>query len=351
MLSRTCERGLDNGASSRPRRGPCLHLRRVALVLLAVLLVPCGEALGQAAARVDTRVSADSVRIGERFTVTLTAEHAADTEVIFPTPREETSRLFGDLRVIRRSEIQQRRGTPGRRVDSVDYEVTTFSLDSARVPPLPLRVVAGADTTRLHSSSRIVPVISVVDEEAKGLRDPAALASFPRPLWAWAFLGLVVSALLAGLAYVWWQRQQDDSEPVAQQVETERQSPYEVAATQLRRLQQEDGIHPEDVKAFYVDLADILRTYLSRELGVAALERTTSELIETLDHRPDVSTEAVGRIQAVLELADLVKFADTRPAPEDNRQALQQTRAAIDAVRTTPRSAQGTPAEEPASPA
>ncbi len=321
------------------------------LVLVGVLLLPPGEAVAQESAQVEARVSADSVRVGERFTVTLRAEHAVGTEVIFPTPSDEESRLFGDLRVTGRGSVQEGTVAEGRRVDSVSYEVTTFAIDSARVSPLPLRVVAGPDTTRLNSSAQMVPVISVVDEEAQGLRDPAALASFPRPLWTWVVLSLVVTALLAGLVYVWWRRQKDDSEPDVQVVDTDRRSPYEVATSELRRLQQREGADPEAVKAFYVDLSGILRTYLSRELGVAALECTTPELVQALEHRPDVSTEAVGRVQAVLERADLVKFAGTRPAREDNQQALQEARAAIDAVRTTPRSSDQTLTEEEPSPA
>lgn len=345
--------------SVEPRGSVRSFRRRQSVVLgcgvlwgLLVAFLWVGSVQAQESVEVDAHISADSVRIGERFTVFLAAEHAIDSEVIFPNAEDEESRLFGDVRVIRRGPVQERRVASGRRVDSVAYEVTTFALDSARVPPLPLRVVAGADTTRVNSSARIVPVISVVDEDAKGLRDPAALASFPQPLWSWIVLGLVVAALLAGLAYVWWRRQQDDPEPVAQVMETEQtRSPYEVATSELRRLQRQEVTEPEAVKAFYVDLTDILRTYLSQELGVAALERTTPELVRALEQRSDVSAEAVRRIQAVLERADVVKFAGTRPLQEENRQALREARAALAAVRTPPRSSARTRAEEAPSPA
>lgn len=321
------------------------------MLLGAFLLVPF-EAFAQVPPRADAYVLTDSVKIGERFTISLAAEHAVDSEVVFPTPDPE-SRLFGDLRVIRRGPVHERGGARGRRVDSVAYEVTTFALDSARVPPLSLRVVAGSDTTRVNTSARMVPVTSVVDEEAQGLRDPAALASFPRPLWAWLVLGLVVTALLAGLVYVWWRHhhRNADQETVSRTAEVEKRSPYEEATVVLRRLGQRDLTDSEAVKRFYVDLTDVLRTYLSRQLGIATFERTTRELIYTLEHRPDVSTEAVERIQSVLELADLVKFAGTRTSPADNQEALQEARAAIEAIRRTPRSSAHTRAEEAPSPA
>ncbi|MGM0706294.1 MAG: hypothetical protein ACQETP_10270, partial [Bacteroidota bacterium] len=47
---------------------------------------------------------------------------------------------------------------------------------------------------------------------------------------------------------------------------------------------------------------------------------------------PQVPKKAAGRIQAVLELADLAKFADTYPDATANRTALQETKQAVDAI-------------------
>ena len=288
--------------------------------------------------RFETHVSTDSVAVGERFTLSLVAEHGPQTAVSFPSP-DAGGVLFGDLDVIQRLTVQQRPGPAGRQVDSVAYEVTTFALDSVRVPALPVRVTAGRDTTIRSAPARTVTVVSVVGPDAKGMHGVAALAPFPQPWWTWALLALTATGLLAGLVYLWWRRQPDDAPTPVQRVPDDDQTPYEAATSWIRQLEESyDLADPDAVKPFYVELSNALRIYLARELGVAALERTTREVVDTLEERPDVPSGATSRIQAVLQLADLAKFAGIRPTADDHEKALREARAALDTIEAAPRS-------------
>lgn len=308
------------------------------LVLAAVTFAGSGPkpADAQRTVRLETRVFADSVAIGERFTVSLLAEHGPETDVSFPPP-DAGGALFGKLEVLDRSTSKNRQRRAGRRADSAAYEVTTFALDSVRVPPLPVQVTAGRDTMIRSAPARTVPVVSMVDPDAKGIHGVAPLASFPQPWWAWALLALVGGGLLAGLAYLWWRRRQGAETISARHRPDDDQTPYEAATSWIRQLESYDLSDPDAVKPFYVELSNALRVYLAHELGVAALERTTREVVATLEHRPDVPTVAANRVQAVLQLADLVKFADIRPSTDDHEKALREARAALDAIETAPR--------------
>ena len=302
--------------------------------LLAVGLA--GGARAQPDVRVGTRVSADSVLVGQRFTVSFVVEHAADHAVAFPDPAEAA---FGSaLEVLNRGPVGQRALGDGRRVDSVAYEVAAFALDSVRIPAVPLPVVAGGDTTIARAPPRSAVVVSVVGPESRGIYSVAPPAPFPRPLWAWVLAGLVAAALLGALAYYLWWRRQPSAEPtptVRPAAEVD-QTPYEAATAWIRQLESYDLADPAAVKPFYVELSNALRVYLARELNVAALERTTREVLETLERRSDVPAAAVERLRAVLERADLAKFADARPPAEAQEQALADARAALDTLETAP---------------
>ena len=301
------------------------------LALLAWSLL--GAAVGQP--RLDVRVSADSLRIGERVTVSVVAEHGGDVEVAFPAA-DAGPGVFGELEVLGRS-TPRRRTVGDVQVDSVAYTVTTFALDSVRVPPLPVQVVADGDTTTMRTPARTARVVSVVGPDAEGLYGVAPPAPFPRPLWTWGVLALVAAALLGGGASLWWRWRQDPEGPSGVRAAVDR-TPYEAATARLRQLEAYDLSDPDAVTSFYVELSNALRVYLAREWDVAAPERTTREVAETLEGRPDVPDEAVPRVRAVLELADLVKFADARPAAEDHEKALREARSALDTLEAPPAS-------------
>jgi len=114
--------------------------------------------------------------------------------------------------------------------------------------------------------------------------------------------------------------------------ETESEHPYEAASARLRRLERRHPSGDEAAKAFYVDLTEALRVYLVRRVGVRALEQTTAEVVAALRRRPEVRDATIRRLQAVLEQADLVKFADAQPSPAESRSVLEEAQAVLDAL-------------------
>lgn len=329
------------------RNGPSGALRPSGRVLAALLAAALALVAGSASsparaqrppARVDAAVLADSVKVGERFRIALVAEHAADSDVLFPDPAAGAA-VFGDLEVVRRGRVHRRSlPDPGRQIDSVAYVVRTFALDSVRVPPLPVGFATAGDTAQVRARARTVPVVSVVGPDAQGPQDLAPLASFPQPLWPWVLLGLAVLAAAAGLAYWWWGGAAEEK-PAGTAAEPPERPPHEVARDRMDALQEHDLTAPDAAGPYYVELSDVIRTYLARRLGVRAKERTTTEVVRILRKRDAVSETAVERIRAVLEVCDLVKFADAHPSVDDGERALRQTRAALEDIeaRAVPR--------------
>jgi len=301
------------------------------------VLIGCWMLVGVTAAQphlqADARVSVDSVRIGERFTLTLTVRRPAGAAAQFPTADADPI-VFGDLEVLDRRSSRTRRPEAGRVIESASYEVTTFALDSAHVPGLPVRVVGDGDTAVVATSARTVPVPSVLEPGATDLREGDLLAPFPYPLWAWLLLGAAVLVGIGGGGYLWW-RTQTMADAETDRSASEEAAPQAVAAARLRALRSHDLTDPEEVESFYVELADAVRTYLSRRLDIRTRERTTREVVRALARQTDVPASTRDRVQDVLEQADLVKFAGVRPAPPTATEALRDARTVIDAVEST----------------
>jgi uncharacterized protein YukJ len=91
-----------------------------------------------------------------------------------------------------------------------------------------------------------------------------------------------------------------------------------MAMQRLGQLDEKQLWQQDKIKPYYIELTDIVRTYIERELRIPALESTTDELIETiLDFNKikkfDLPKETVKNLKKLLQEADLVKFAKHRP--------------------------------------
>lgn len=325
---------------------PRPHPAQYAAGLLGVILLLSSSAA--TAQTVRATASVDSVHIGERFTVSVVASHRFTSSVVFPPDTTAGPAVFGDLEVFARTPVAERylgANAPGMRVDSVAYEVATFALDTARVPPLPVRIVANGDTAEVRTPPLRIPVRSTVSAEAQGLREMAPLAAFPGPWWPWVLLTLVLLVLVAGAVYYWrtWTASSGDAAPAPPIRPAV--PPHEAAMQQLDALERDTAwSDPDALEAFFVELSTVVRRYVADRLQVAALERTTAELTRALRREPSVPDDAVDDVRDVLERSDLVKFADKRPTSQDGRAALHTARRALDAIER----AQSALADEPA---
>jgi len=95
-------------------------------------------------------------------------------------------------------------------------------------------------------------------------------------------------------------------------------SPYKEALRNLDVLDKKLLWQNNKVKEYYSELTDVLRNYIERELHVPAMETTTDGLIETLsdfNNSDSILTdkETIKKLEELLQQADLVKFAKSKP--------------------------------------
>lgn len=94
--------------------------------------------------------------------------------------------------------------------------------------------------------------------------------------------------------------------------------PFDRAKQRLVELDGKKLIKQNRIKPYYVELTDIVRTFIEREMHIPALESTTDELMETITDFNDSShlnipKETLNKLKKLLQEADLVKFAKSKP--------------------------------------
>lgn len=295
-------------------------------LLLAIVLaaLPCR------AQRVEAHLSVDSASIGERFSLIVYALHAFPGEPSFPAAAA-TDSTFGDLEVLGIHGAGSRM-IDGARLDSVVYDVTSFALDSAHVPPLPVTFEGGAATAT--TEELMLPMKSLVEPGAAAVRDITQLEEFGMPPWPYVLLGL--AAVLAGALLVYFLRRKKQPLVLEADPEPPRVSPYEEALERLRRLEDARPAVPPEVKYYYVELSAALRAYFEGALGLPALEQTTRELVQDFDRatvRHLVPGSIASRTENTLGLADLVKFADFLPPTADHARAVDEAITIVEQVQ------------------
>ena len=331
--------------------GRAYAISSLVFCVLLILVATPGITYSQS---VNAYVSEDSVRIGDRFYITLTATHESEQTPIFPTAQEGEG-VFGDLEVLslQGSGVRLVEGnTAGARVDSLVYEVTTFALDTAFVPSIPIYFAVNGDTSFYASRPLEIPVISVVTPDASDIRDIAPIIEFPRNVWPWILGLLLVAAIAVGLIYYLGRRPVVEEEVVVMAPSVPLLPPYDEAIKKLRGLEKDADLNDLlQVKPFYVELTGILRTYLGRRLNINAMESTSKELMQdmnSLAHGTNLPDESAYLTRRILHVSDLVKFADMQPRPEVGTQALMETRKVLDLIEASfkPVDAAPSPVEE-----
>lgn len=312
------------------------RIRTISLIFTLALAAAVTVGRTAAAQEVDAWPTTDSVTVGDRFGLVVAVGHDGGRTVLFPHELRPDSLArtaafgLGDFEVLDIRSRGSRAFSGGGIIDSVVYETTTFALDTARVAGVPVGLVGPVDTLTLAADAVMLPVTSLVPADAEDVRDLKPLAEFPRVWWPW-IVGLMALAGVAGALWYYRRKQletadvEEDTEPPV--------PPYEQAMQRLHELERLDVELSDNVKPYYVEISDVLRTYLGRRVSVKALESTTRELLDSLEDRTverGVPERVVDEAREILDQADLVKFADARPVWEKNRRVMTLTKSTIE---------------------
>lgn len=198
---------------------------------------------------------------------------------------------------------------------------------------IPGQVWQYANGKTVNSNGLFIQVNHVeVDEEA-------AIQPIQKPFdmpytWAeiWPIL-LIVWLVLGGGGYllyyfVWAKKHKKQTEPVA----TKPTIPApDLALQKLHELKDAQLWQQNKYKAYHSEISVIIREYIENHFDNEALSSTTDEVIFIVKSL-GIYNDQLRRLQSVLQLADLVKFAKAVPLPNENEESWK---LAIDFVEST----------------
>ena len=214
----------------------------------------------------------------------------------------------------------------------INRDLIIQSFDSGMWVIRPIPYVVNGDTA--YCNQLTLKVLPVDVSQMKDVHDIKPVEEVPFNLldwlpdywWAW-----LLALLLIG-AGIWAYRKYYKKGINPLKPSRKRLPPYEEAMINLQNLKAAQLWQRGQEKEYFTGLTDILRVYIDRRFDINAVEMTSSQIIETLKRNDE--TKAVNeQLEMILEVADIVKFANARPLADDNEVAYQRAVNFVEATR------------------
>ena len=254
--------------------------------------------------KVSVAIDTTDIRIGEQFLFKIVIKDTAN--VIFPEKLENLNKLevVKDIKIdtFKNSLIKKYLMTG---FDSGAFYIPTQQIFIKNRAYLSDSVLINVATVSVDTTKqKMFPIKSIQTE-------PLVYDDF-KPYLIWVVLALLLIGLL--IYYL-----KTRKKPETKEIDTiNTLPPFEEALEKLQELDNKLLWQNNEIKKYYSELTEIVRVFIEKELEIPALEITTFELVSMLSdyNNPkniNITKETVRKLNALLQEADLVKFAKSTP--------------------------------------
>ena len=298
---------------------------RYGLQIFLLLVVFCqwhNTALAQGDARVTARISANQITVGDQVRLFLEAQNTeANGRMQWPLIPDS----LNGLEVVEKGKIDTI-VSGGITTYKQRLIITGFDSGVFQVPSFLLSVIpnGGGEPFLLHSDSFSLLVQTVAVDTTQAFK-PIKGIIFVNTSWK-DYVGYIVGgglllvAIVAVVVYLLRRKKPEVPKPQGP-VETT----HERTLRLLAELDQRQLWQKNKVKEYYVELTDIVRTYIEERFRTPALELTTDELLTKVQFSRELQPY-YSILSTILHTADLAKFAKAQPLPQEHTEAMEHAK-------------------------
>jgi hypothetical protein len=287
---------------------------------------------------VNAAASPSVVRLGDRFTLFITAKHVPDVQVNLREPVD----LGGDFEVKRRVS-QDTTNADGTITREWQLEVYAWDVGDLRVPPLAVTFTSQGKAGQVATNSvplRVMSMLGDVVDDPKLVRSNAPPVPLMSRDWFWAWIVGGAAVVLIGLGTALWIRNKRKrrvrtligtlvpSVPVPRRMDMT----SERALEQLLAIDRSGVLdRDDDRKAGYEQMASVIREYLAARYRIVTYDLTTYELMRALAKVAPEQEQKL--VEDWLERCDIVKYGGFRATDADAHGVLEAARQLV--IQTT----------------
>ena len=272
--------------------------------LLHITLLIGFIGFAQSQPNVYVKVDTTKIRIGETINYEIVVDNA-DTGINFTEIKLDS---FARVEVIESFDIDTLKNRLIKKYALTSFDSGRYVIPRQRVyvwsqEYLTDSLMIDVNTVAVDTTKQQMYTIKSIQNE------PYTFDDFKSYLW-W----LLGALLFIGIILYFVLRKKETIEEIEAKI-----PPYQLALKRLSELDEKQLWQKNKIKQYYVELTDIVRTYIERELNIPALESTTDELLESItdfnssSNALNIPKETIDKLNKLLKEADLVKFAKFKP--------------------------------------
>lgn len=310
--------------------------KRAANIFSIILLFLAGALFSQDVS-VDAILDTAKLRIGEQAKVDIYLSYSANKNIKVQWPSIGDT-LTEKVEVVNVSPIDTTFPDKSNSTKILQHQQITISVyDSGYFAVPGFKFFVNDDTAHpLYTKPLFLEVHTVpTDSSAKKTKD--IKPPFEEPFnWEWYVeylywgIGFLLLILIVIIITIYYARKNKDVVP---EPEKPKIPAHITALASLERIRQESAWKDGNIKEYYSSISDTVRLYIEERFALNALESTTDEIM--LAFRTQVvDKESKEKLQQLLMLSDLVKFAKLFPVEAEHNFTLQN---AFDFVNGTKR--------------
>ena len=292
-------------------------IKRIYLILFLLLIV--SEIFSQ-----KIILDTNQIVIGDTVRIRIQIDINKGRDIIFP--------VFEDYFIVPELEISSQK------IDTInDGKTLEMSLllqafpDSSIIVDIPpVGILVNSDT--LYTNSLRLSLLDFIPDSAFISKIDTSqilkIADIKKPIEApltfkefWELYGKIIVAILFFVlligGIIWFIIRNKQEKPIFA-TQKPKIPAHIIAIEKLDELTEKRLPEKEKLKEYYTELTVILRNYIEKTYSIPAMEYTSEQIIYALSYLNKDNPESVKTLKPILSIADLVKFAKTKPLQNEN---------------------------------
>ena len=280
----------------------------------------------KASAKLDT----SAMLIGDQVKLDISFSYPSKTLVRWPVIGDT---ILKTIQVINRTKIDTLLSSDKKTLTlHQKFLITSFDSGFYAIPPIRFFYKQPSDTTiRFTQTETLLLSIHTMAVDTtkviKPIKGPLNVPLTFKEILPWLLLAILVILIIS--AVLFYLKKRKKAEPVFQIRSRNQLLPHELALSELEKIRARKLWQEGRTKEYHSELTDVLRSYIESRFNIMAMEMTSLEILDEIKTQKVMNKGSYEKLNYILTLADLVKFAKMKPLPTENELSMENAIAII----------------------